>query len=302
MVGRTHGIHAEPTAVGLFFVGVYAEMDRNRRRLQRALEGIAFGKIAGAVGVYGNVTPEVEQGALSSLGLSPEPCATQVVPRDRHAELFSVMAQIASSIERIAVQVRHWQRTEVGEASEAFSSKQKGSSAMPHKRNPILSENLCGLARLMRSYAQAALENVALWHERDISHSSVERVIAPDATCLLDFMFHRTKRVVDGLQVDPKRLQQNLDLTGGLIYSEAIMLSLVRKGLGRQQAYEIVQKQALSAHAGKGDFRALLEGDDQVMAHLSKEELDTCFAVEHHLKHVGHIFDRVLGGGSRAGQ
>jgi len=295
MVGRTHGIHAEPTSVGLVFSSYFAEMQRHRDRLNRALEAISVGKIAGAVGVYGSVPPEVEAEALQALGLRPETCATQVVARDRHAEFFSVLAQIASSMDRIGVQVRHWQRTEVGEAFEPFGSGQKGSSAMPHKRNPILSENICGLARLMRSYAQAALENVALWHERDISHSSVERVIAPDATTVLDFMLHRVTRVIDGLVIDRERLQMNLDRTGGLICSEAVMLALIGQGLARQRAYELVQAEAMAAQAGKGSFRQLLAESDEIATRLRPEQLDACFDVEHHLRHVGTIYQRVFG-------
>ena len=294
MVGRTHGINAEPTTVGLVFAGLYAETSRNRRRLRRALEGVAFGKLAGAVGVYGNVTPEVEAAALGALGLKPETCATQVVPRDRHAELFGALALVASSVERAALQVRHWQRTEVAEAREPFGGGQKGSSAMPHKRNPILSENLCGLARLVRGYLTPALENVALWHERDISHSSVERVIAPDATILTDFMVTRLAGLVEGLVVDRERVQRNLESTVGLVFSEAVMLELVRHGMERQRAYELVQRNALAALDGKGLFAELLAGDPEVLGRLTPEELSACFDLEHHLQHVDLIFNRVF--------
>lgn len=295
MVGRTHGIHAEATSLGLAFAGFYAEMKRNRQRLTLAVDGISVGKIAGAVGVYGNVSPDVEEAALSDLGLQVERCATQIVARDRHAEYFCVLAQVASSVERIALQVRHWQRTEVGELFEPFGSGQKGSSAMPHKRNPVLCENLCGLARLMRGYAQAALENVALWHERDISHSSVERVIAPDATATLDFMLHRVTRVVEGLEVAKERIQHNLEYTGGLIFSEAVLLALVSKGLPRQRAYELVQAQAMAAQQGQGSFKELLGSDPEIATRLTGEQIDACFDVKYHLQHVGRIFQRVFG-------
>ncbi|HEY2744380.1 MAG TPA: adenylosuccinate lyase, partial [Polyangia bacterium] len=242
MIGRSHGIHAEPVTLGIVFAGFYAEAHRNRRRLVAARKNIAVGKIAGAVGTYANVSPTVEKEALAALGLRPETVATQIVQRDRHAELFDALALVGASVEKLAIQIRHWQRTEVGEAEEAFGKGQKGSSAMPHKKNPILSENLTGLARMLRGYAVPALENVALWHERDISHSSVERMIAPDATSLADFMLRRAATLVDGLVVHAPRMQKNLALTGGLIFSEGVMLSLVRTGLPRQTAYEIVQR------------------------------------------------------------
>jgi len=294
MVGRTHGMHAEPTSVGLVFAGYYAEMTRNRERLARALDGVAVGKLSGAVGVYGNTSPEVERVTLSYLGLRPETCATQVVPRDRHAELFSVLALLASSLERMAVQVRNWQRSEVGEAAEPFGSGQKGSSAMPHKRNPILAENLCGLARLVRSYATAALEDVPLWHERDISHSSVERVIAPDATTLCDFMLHRMTGMMAGLEIRRERLAQNLLQSRGLVFSESVMLALVGKGLPRQQAYELVQRHALAALEGEGDFLERLKSDPQIAAQITASELEACFDLRHHLRHCEVILRRVL--------
>ncbi|PID37886.1 MAG: adenylosuccinate lyase [Proteobacteria bacterium] len=294
MIGRTHGIHAEPTSVGLVFGGYYAEMLRHRGRLAKAVRELSHGKISGAVGIYTNITPSIEAAALKSLGLEPETCATQVVPRDRHAQFFCVLAQMAATLEKMAVQVRHWQRTEVGEAREAFGRGQKGSSAMPHKRNPILSENVCGLARLVRSHAQCALENVALWHERDISHSSVERVIAPDATSLVDFMLHRMTGVMDGLVIVREQMAHNLSLSGGLIYSEAVMLSLVRKGLGRQRAYELVQKAAMAAQEQRGEFERLLGEDEEIMSRLSAKELSACFDVDHHLRHVNMIFDRIF--------
>jgi adenylosuccinate lyase len=300
LIGRSHGIHAEPVTLGLVFAGFYAEARRNRRRLVAARREIAVGKIAGAVGTYANLSPAVEAQALAALGLRPETVATQIVQRDRHAEVFNAIALLGSSVERIALQVRHWQRTEVGEAEEAFGKGQKGSSAMPHKKNPILSENLTGLARLLRSYAQAALEDVALWHERDISHSSVERVIGPDATALADFMLRRAARLVDGLVIHAARMRANLELTGGLIFSEGVMLALVRTGLPRQRAYELVQKSALRARDEGGSFRALLGADAEIAARLSPTALDACFDLQHHLRHTDAIFERALEQGDQA--
>ncbi|HEY2731496.1 MAG TPA: adenylosuccinate lyase [Polyangia bacterium] len=293
-IGRSHGIHAEPITAGLVFAGFYAEVGRARRALVFARDGVAVGKIAGAVGTYANLDPKIELAALTPLGLRPEVVPTQIVARDRHAALFQALARTGTAVERIALTVRHWQRTEVGEATEAFGRGQKGSSAMPHKKNPILSENLCGLARLLRSYADAAMENVALWHERDISHSSVERVIGPDATGLADFMVRRAAGLVDGLVVNAERMRKNLDLTGGLYFSEAVMLTLVRKGMARQAAYELVQKSALRAVAGEGSFRALLGADAELGAKLSAAEIDKAFDLEHHLRHAGAIIDRAL--------
>jgi adenylosuccinate lyase len=296
MVGRTHGIHAEPTSVGLVFAGYYSEMARHRIRVKQAVRAIAKGKISGAVGTYANLPPDVETAALAHLGLEPEVCATQVVPRDRHAEFFNALGLLAATMEKMAMQVRHWQRTEVSEAREAFGKGQKGSSAMPHKRNPILSENVCGLGRLVRNYASMALENVPLWHERDISHSSVERVIAPDATIVTDFMLHRVTAIMDGLVLDEARLRQNLELTGGLIYSEAVMLAMVRKGTARQKAYELVQRVAMAAQEGKGSFQELLLADLEVARHLTAREIEECFDEKHHLRHVDTIFERVFAG------
>jgi adenylosuccinate lyase len=294
MMGRSHGIHAEPVTLGIVFAGFYAEARRNRRRLAAARASIAVGKIAGAVGTYANVSPTVEQAALAALGLRPETVATQVVQRDRHAELFGALALVGASIEKLAIQIRHWQRTEVGEAEEAFGKGQKGSSAMPHKKNPILSENLTGLARLLRGTVVPALENVALWHERDISHSSVERMIAPDATSLADFMLRRAATLVDGLVVHSGRMQKNLELTGGLIFSEGVMLSLVRSGLPRQTAYEIVQRSALRARDEGGDFKTLLAADPEVHSRLPAGALEAAFNLEHHLRHADRIIDRAL--------
>jgi len=293
-IGRSHGIHAEPITAGLVFAGFYAEVGRARRALVAARDGVAVGKIAGAVGTYANLDPKIEVAALTPLGLRPEVVPTQIVARDRHAALFQALARLGAAVERIALTVRHWQRTEVSEAAEAFGRGQKGSSAMPHKKNPILSENLCGVARLLRSYADAAMENVALWHERDISHSSVERVIGPDATGLADFMVRRAAGLVDGLVVNAERMRRNLDLTGGLYFSEAVMLTLVRKGMARQAAYELVQKSALGAVAGEGSFRALLGADAELGAKLSAAEIDKAFDLEHHLRHAGTIIDRAL--------
>jgi adenylosuccinate lyase len=294
LIGRSHGIHAEPVTLGLVFAGFYVEGKRNRARLEAARTSLRVGKIAGAVGTYANLDPAIEARALGALGLAPETVATQVVARDRHAELFSALALLGASVERIALTVRHLQRTEVGEAEEAFGAGQKGSSAMPHKKNPILSENLTGLARMLRAYAQPALEDVALWHERDISHSSVERLIAPDATALCDFMLRRAAGLVDGLVVHAGRMRENLDRTGGLIYSEAVLLALVKTGLPRQRAYEIVQRSALRARDEGGSFRALLGADPEVKDRLPAAALDACFDLEHHLRHVDPVLARAL--------
>jgi adenylosuccinate lyase len=294
MIGRSHGIHAEPVTFGVVMAGHLCEVKRARQRLVAAREEVAVGKIAGAVGTYAHLSTEVEARALQALGLRPETVATQVVARDRHAFFFSALSLMAAAIERLATNVRHWQRTELGEAEEQFAKGQKGSSAMPHKRNPVLSENLCGLARIVRSAVTPAFENVALWHERDISHSSVERMIAPDATATLAFMLDRATSLVSGLVVYPERLQQNLDHTGGLFFSETIMLALVDKGLGRQQAYEIVQRSAMQAFHGKGDFRKLLAADPEVRDRLSADELDACFDLEHALRYSELLVRRAL--------
>ncbi|MEZ4358844.1 MAG: adenylosuccinate lyase [Kofleriaceae bacterium] len=306
MIGRSHGIHAEPVTAGLTFARWHAEVTRGQGRLRRARAAIAVGKLAGAVGVYGNLEPSLEAEALAELGLSAETVATQIVARDRHAEVVSALAFVGTAIEQIALGVRHWQRTEVGEAEEGFGKGQKGSSAMPHKKNPVLSENLCGLARLLRGYASAALESVALWHERDISHSSVERVTLPDATILVDFMVARATGLVRGLVVHPERMLANLERTGGLYFSEAVLLALVRKGLPRQRAYEMVQRAALRAieesaargqvGAQPGRFRELLGADAEVAQYLDAIALDACFDLPHHLRHVDHILRRALDG------
>ncbi len=305
MIGRSHGIHAEPITAGLTFARWYAEVVRAGERLVRARAAIAVGKIAGAVGVYGNLDPQIEAEALGELGLAAETVATQIVARDRHAEVLSALALLGTAIEQIALGVRHWQRTEVGEAEEGFAKGQKGSSAMPHKKNPILSENLTGLARLLRGYAGAGLEDVALWHERDISHSSVERVAMPDATILADFMTVRAITLVEGLVVHPSRMRANLDRTGELYFSEAVLLALVKTGLARQVAYVMVQRAAMAAigeaaadgqiGAKPGRFRALLGADPEVASRLDTRALDGCFDLEHHLRHAPAILERALG-------
>jgi adenylosuccinate lyase len=290
MIGRTHGIHAEVITFGLKCAGWYAELSRDRRRLATAREEIAYGKLSGAVGTFANNPPEVEAAILKRLGLRPEPLATQVVPRDRHAGFFTSLAVLGGTVERIATEVRHLQRTEVGEVAEPFGKGQKGSSAMPHKRNPILAENVTGLSRLLRGYALAALENMALWHERDISHSSVERVIGPDATIVADFMLHRMSGVVSGLEVRPEAMRQNLDRLGPAIYSEQVLLALVRRGVSRDEAYRWVQRCALAG----GDFQARLAADADVSQKISREEIENLFDMSHHLRHIDSLFTRAL--------
>jgi len=295
MIGRSHGIHAEPITFGLKAASWYSELSRARDRLARAVEVISFGKISGAVGTYANCPPEIEAHVCHKLGLIPEPVATQVVPRDRHAEFFSQLALIAGTVERIAVEIRHLQRTEVREAEEYFSPGQKGSSAMPHKRNPILTENLTGLARVMRGYASAALEDVALWHERDISHSSVERVIAPDATTTLDFMLHRLATVLDQLVVYPDRMAENLRMSGGLYNSERVLLALVGAGMTREEAYKLVQKVAMSTWEHRAQFRDELAQEPAIAKRLPAAQLRELFDDEHHRAHVDEIFRRLFG-------
>ncbi len=294
MIGRSHGIFAEPVTFGLALAGHHAELARGRARLQAARREIAVGKIAGAVGTYAHLSPAIERAALSKLGLEPETVATQIVARDRHAAFFSALALLAAGIERLATNVRHWQRSEVGEAEEAFTVGQKGSSAMPHKRNPILSENLCGLARVVRAAVIPALEDVVLWHERDISHSSVERMIAPDATATLGFMLERARALVTGLVVYPDNLAKNLDRAAELYFSEAVLLALVESGLPRQQAYVLVQRNAMKAWRGEGRFRELLGADADVKARLDDARLDRLFDLEHALAHVPAILERAL--------
>lgn len=294
-IGRSHGIHAEPTSFGLKMLGFYAEFKRNKERLEAARKEIAVCAISGAVGTFATIDPRVEKIVAAKLGLAVEDVSTQVIPRDRYAALFAATALVASSIERLAVEIRHLQRTEVREVEEFFSSKQKGSSAMPHKRNPILSENLTGLARLIRSYVIPAMENVALWHERDISHSSNERIIAPDALIGLDFILARMTRVIKNLLVYPENMEKNLNRLHGLIFSQRIMLALVDKGLTREQAYKIVQSNAMKVWETEADFKTLLEADAAVMEKMTAAELESLFDVSFYLRRMDDIYHKVLG-------
>ena len=291
-VGRSHGVHAEPMVFGLKPALWYAEAGRNIERLRRAKEAVRVGKISGAIGTFAHVDPDVEEEVCRLLGLEPDPISTQVVQRDRHAELCSVLAIIAASLEKVAVEIRSLQRTEILEAEEPFAEGQKGSSSMPHKRNPIGSENVSGLARLVRTNALAALENVALWHERDISHSSVERVILPDSTILVDYMLHRMTGIIDGLQVYPERMKENMERSYGLMFSQRVLLKLADKGLPRQQAYEIVQKNAMRAWRERTDFHALLAADPEVTARLAPADLAVCFEPAWYLRNVDAIYRR----------
>ncbi|MFB3148880.1 MAG: adenylosuccinate lyase [Thermodesulfobacteriota bacterium] len=294
MIGRTHGIHAEPRTLGLVFALWYDEMRRNLERMERVREVIRVGKISGAVGTYANVPLNVEEFACQKLGLKPATISTQIIQRDIHADFFLTLAIIASTIEKISVEIRHFQRTEVLELEEPFSEGQKGSSAMPHKRNPILSENLCGLSRLVRSYAISALENIPLWHERDISHSSVERVIGPDGTILVDFMLNRLDYLLDGLQVYPENMEKNIWLTRGLVFSQKVLLKLVDKGFSREDAYKIVQNIAMETWKGAHDFKELLLNDKAIRNSLTVEEVEECFDITADLKNIGSIFERVF--------
>lgn len=295
MIGRSHGIHAEPVTVGLKFAIWYDEMGRQKKRLEAAVADIAVGKISGAVGTFANIEPEIEEAVCASLGLQPAPASSQIVQRDRHAFFFTTLALVAASIEKFATEIRHLQRTEVGEAEEFFHAGQKGSSAMPHKRNPVLSENLCGLARLVRSYSLTAMENVALWHERDISHSSAERVIAPDATILLDFMLHRFASMMEKLVVYPDKMMKNLELTGGTIYSQGVLLALARAGVSREDAYRWVQRNAMQAFNDGGSFKDYLLEDKDVAKYLSAQEIEEKFSLNHHMRQIPTIFTRVFG-------
>jgi adenylosuccinate lyase len=295
MIGRSHGIHAEPITFGLKMALWYQEMQRNRQRLVQAKESISYGKISGAVGTFSFVDPFVEEYVCSKLGLQAAPVSSQIIQRDRHAEFFTTLAIIASSLDKFAQEIRLLQRTEVREAEEYFSPGQKGSSAMPHKRNPILSENLSGLARLVRSYAVASLENIALWHERDISHSSVERVIGPDATIALDFMLFRFTNMMDKLVIYPERMIQNMNMTHGVIFSQMVLLSLIEKGTTREDAYAIVQNNAMKSWQEGLEFRDLLEKDATVTKYLPKKELAAIFNVNNFLKNLDFIFNRVFG-------
>jgi adenylosuccinate lyase len=294
-MGRSHGIHAEPVTMGLKFARFYAEFKRNKERLETARKEIAVCAISGAVGTFANINPKVEAHVAKKLGLKIEPISTQVIPRDRYAAYFATLGVIASSIENIATEVRHLQRTEVLEAEEFFSKGQKGSSAMPHKRNPVLSENLCGLARIVRMAVIPAMENVALWHERDISHSSVERMIGPDATVTLDFALHRLAGLVENLVVYPERLSKNLNQMGGLVFSQRILLALTQKGVSRENSYTIVQRNAMKVWEKGKDFLTELKADKDVRKALSAKDLEALFDIKYHTKHVDTIFKRVFG-------
>jgi adenylosuccinate lyase len=294
-MGRTHGMHAEPTTFGLKLASFYDEMRRNLERLRLARERISYGKISGAVGTYAHVPPFVEEYVLGRLGLKAVPISSQVVPRDYYAELFTTLAILGSTIERMALEVRHLQRTEIGEVEEFFEVGQRGSSAMPHKRNPIASENLCGLSRLLRSYVVAALENIPLWHERDISHSSVERVIAPDATILVDYMLNRVKNLYKDLVVYPDNMSLNMEKTKGLYHSESILIALMRKGVDRGTAYSATQRIAMSCFENKLDFREEVKKDEEIRRYLTSEEIDEALSEGKYLRYVDTIFKRVFG-------
>ena len=294
-IGRSHGIHAEPTTFGLKLAYAYAEFARARERLEAARSEVATCAISGAVGTFAQVDPRVEAYVAKQMGLRVEPISTQIIPRDRHAMYFATLGVVAGSVERLATEICHLQRTEVLEAEEYFSEGQKGSSAMPHKRNPVLSENLVGLARMVRAYVTPALENIALWHERDISHSSVERMIGPDATVTLDFALGRLAGIVDKLIVYPDNMRKNLDRLGGLVHSQRVLLALTQKGVAREDAYRLVQRNAMKAWRGEGDFLALLKSDAEVRKHLSDKELATNFDLDFHFAHVDTIFQRVFG-------
>jgi adenylosuccinate lyase len=294
MVGRTHGIHAEPTTFGLKLAVWYAEAQRNRRRLKNAIDNVLVGKISGAVGTFAHLEPAVEESVCRRLGLQADPISTQIVQRDRHAEFLAVLAIIAASLEKIATEVRGLQRTEIREVEEYFSPGQKGSSAMPHKRNPVTCEQICGLARVVRSNLQAALENVALWHERDISHSSVERIILPDSVILVDYLLAKTKNLVEKMFVYPQRMLENLNLMKGLIFSGQLLLDLTCKGVAREDAYRWVQRNAMRVWNSEGDFKYLVMKDEDIAKHLSPLEIERAFDLKHQTRHVDYIFDRVF--------
>jgi adenylosuccinate lyase len=293
-VGRTHGIHAEPTSFGLVFALWYEETRRNRERLSRARERVAVGKISGAVGAFAHLDPIVEERVCARLGIKADPVSTQIIQRDRYAEYLCTLAIIASSLDKFALQVRHWQRTEVREAQEKFKRGQKGSSAMPHKRNPILSERICGMARTVRANSIVGLENVALWHERDISHSSAERIVLPDSSATLDYMLAKTASLLDGLVVYPERMLENLNATRGLIFSGQLLLALTQKGVSREQAYEWAQRNAMKVWDEGGDFQPLVAADADIRAHLSTEEIAHVFSLDTYLRNVDEIFGRVF--------
>lgn len=294
MIGRSHGIHAEPITFGLKLAVWYSEMKRNLTRLEQALDVIGYGKISGAVGTFANIPPQIEKYVCDHLGLKPAAISTQIIQRDRYAQYFTALAILAGSMEKIAVEIRHLQRTEVGEVEEAFAAGQKGSSAMPHKKNPIGSENISGLARLVRSYALAAMENIPLWHERDISHSSVERVIAPDSTILIDYMLNRLTRMLKNLVVYSKTMAENLETLKGLIFSQQVLLALIAEGCARQHAYSLVQRVSLQAWHGEESFKELLGGDPDIQKYLDKKEIEEIFSLNYHLRHVEEIFARVF--------
>jgi len=294
MIGRSHGVHAEPITFGLKLALWYEEMKRNKKRLQQAKEDISYGKISGAVGTFAHLDPEIESYVCSKLGLNPAPISNQIIQRDRYAHYFTSLAILSGTIEKIALEIRHLQRTEVLEVEEPFTKGQKGSSAMPHKRNPIQCENLCGLARLVRSNTLAALENIALWHERDISHSSVERVIMPDTTILVDFMLHRLKKILANMQVYPERMLKNLNLTKGLIFSQGLLLTLVKKGLPRQRAYEIIQDCAMRVWQGEKDLKTQILSHKEIRDYLTPAEIEKIFDLKHCLRHIDKIFARIF--------
>jgi adenylosuccinate lyase len=294
-IGRTHGVHAEPITFGLKLLIWYEEAGRNLERLQAAAEGLRVGKISGAVGTFAHIGPEAEERICARLGLAPAPVASQVIQRDRHAAYIAALALVTAGLEKIALEVRHLQRTEVREAEEYFSAGQKGSSAMPHKRNPVTCEQICGLARVVRANVQAAFEDIALWHERDISHSSVERVILPDSTILTDYLLHKTTQLVDRLLVYPDRMRRNLEMTKGLVFSGQILLDLAAAGMLREKAYKLVQGYAMRAWQEESDFRAAVEGDAEIRAALGEEGIARSFSLERQLRHVDQIFARVLG-------
>ena len=294
-MGRTHGIHAEPTSFGLVWALWYSEMQRNRERLERAKEAISVGKISGAVGAFAHLSPDVEERVCRRLGIKAAAVSTQVIQRDRYAEYLSTLAIIASTLEKIALQVRHWQRTEVREAQEAFKKGQKGSSAMPHKRNPILSERICGMARTVRANSIVGLENVALWHERDISHSSAERIVLPDSSATLDYMLAKTTSLLDTLVVYPENMLKNIELTRGLTFSGQLMLALTQKGVSREDAYVYTQRNAMKVWDEGGDYKELVMNDADISRQLSSEEIARVFDLKHYLRNVGKVFDRVFG-------
>ena len=294
-IGRTHGIHAEPTSFGLTWALWYSEMQRNRRRLEAAREAVAVGKISGAVGAFAHLGPDVEERVCKRLGIAAADVSTQVIQRDRYAEYLSTLAIIASTLEKMAVQVRHWQRTEVREAQEAFKTGQKGSSAMPHKRNPILSERICGMARTIRANAVVGFENIALWHERDISHSSAERIVLPDSSAATDYILAKATSLLDTLVVYPENMMRNLELTGGLVFSGQLLLALTQKGVSREDAYVLAQRNAMKVWDEGGTFKDRVENDGDIALHLTKDEISKVFDLKHYLRNVDAVFERVFG-------